>query len=89
MAVDGPGEHGAAVDVLDEAGELAGVAGTKFAGGESVVEEFFRLVEDDAELREKGLRLGQVGCRLPRSGRVPSLTTLHGAKALTWTVTAT
>ena len=58
-AVHGPGEGGAAVGVLDEAGELRGVAGAKFAGGDSVVEKSFGFVADEAELFEgDGVEVG-------------------------------
>src|SRR5229473_6312075 len=59
LSIDGPGKHGAAVDVLDEARELGGVAGAKFAGGDGGVEELLRFVAEGAELREgDGVEVG-------------------------------
>jgi len=59
LSIDGPGKHGAAVDVLDEAGERGGVAGAKFAGGDGGVEELLRFVAEGAELSESdGVEVG-------------------------------
>ncbi len=59
LSIDGPGEHGAAVDVLDKACELGGVAGTEFAGSDGFVEELLRFVAEGAELRESdGVEVG-------------------------------
>ncbi len=61
LSIDGPGEHGAAVDVLDEAGEFGGVAGAEFAGGDGGVEELLRFLAEGAELREGDSVEGGVG----------------------------
>src|SRR5258707_426505 len=52
LPVHGPGEHGAAVDVLDEAGEFGGVTVAEFAGGDGFVQELLCLLAEGAELRE-------------------------------------
>ena len=45
--------------MLDQASELSGVALAEFAGGGGFVEEFLRLLADDAELRESdGVEVG-------------------------------
>jgi hypothetical protein len=59
LAEDGPVERGAAVDLLDEAGEFGGVAGDEFAGGEGGVEEFARFFAHGFKLRESdGVEFG-------------------------------
>ena len=40
FAIDGPGQHGATVDVLDEPGELRRIARAKLTGGDGFLEEF-------------------------------------------------
>src|SRR5438874_185585 len=61
--VDGPGEHGAAVDVLNKPGQLAGFALAELASGNGLVEKLLGLVPKSAELRESDgmkLRVGQI-----------------------------
>lgn len=63
LPIDGPGEHGAAVDVLDEAGEFGGVTGAEFAGGNGGVEELSRFLAERAELRKGDgveIRVGEI-----------------------------
>lgn len=52
LAENGPVQHGAAIDLLDEAGKIGGVAGEEFASGHGGVEELARFAADGFELRE-------------------------------------
>ena len=52
LPIDGPGKHGSAVEVLDESGELGGIAGAEFADGDGGIEELLRFVAEGAELLE-------------------------------------
>jgi hypothetical protein len=59
FAVDGPVEHGAPVDLLDEPGQIGGVAGLEFVGRHGIIEEFLGFVADGGELRQgDGVKLG-------------------------------
>jgi hypothetical protein len=52
LAIDGPVEHGAAVDLLEEASEFSGVAGLEFAGSEGSVEKL-PFGANGGELRQR------------------------------------
>lgn len=52
MSVDGPSEHRAAIEVLDEAGEFARIAVAKLVSCDSFIEHFLGFITDGTELRE-------------------------------------
>src|SRR5579864_7933024 len=52
FAINGPGEHRAAVEVLDQTGEHRSVTPAKFAGGNGLVEKTSSLFTDGAKLRK-------------------------------------
>ena len=59
FAVDGPGEHGAVIGLLDQTGELGGVARVELAGGNGFVEELLCFGTNGAELRQcDGVEVG-------------------------------
>src|SRR4030088_1425771 len=63
LSINGPGEHRAAVQVLDEPGEPRGVAGAEFAGRDGFVQEFLRFLAEGAELRKSDgveVRIGKI-----------------------------
>ncbi len=63
MAKDSPIEHGAAVDLLDEAGKCGGVAFDHLASGNGLVEKLARFRAEGFELGEGDgaeLRIGEV-----------------------------
>jgi len=59
LSINGPGEHRAAIDVLDEAGECGGIARAEFAGRDGGVEKVLGFLAKRAELREgDGVEVG-------------------------------
>lgn len=59
FAVDGPGKHGAAVDMLYQTRQLCGVTFAELAGDDRFVEELSGFFADGAELRERdGVKIG-------------------------------
>ncbi len=70
LAEDGPVQHGAAVDLLDQAGEFGGVAGDEFLRGDGSVEEFAGFFADGFELRESDgakIWIGQINLEIGES----------------------
>src|SRR5712692_8750171 len=63
FAMDRPGQHRAAVDVLDQTSELCRITPSKLAGRNSLAEKFSSLLTDSAELRKSDgvkVRVNQV-----------------------------
>ena len=52
LAINGPGEHGATVEVLDQTGQLRGIAFPKFSRGDGFLEKFSSFLANGEELRE-------------------------------------
>ena len=53
FAVDSPVEHGAAVDLLNQAGEIGSVAGFQLAGSDGVIQQLSGLVARGHVLRQE------------------------------------
>jgi hypothetical protein len=59
LSVDGPGEHGTAIGVLDKAGKFGRITTIKLTCGDRFIEKLPGFVSNDSELRERdGVKIG-------------------------------